>query len=495
MEIDPRIDFSPTTPSLYERLKNAGKWEAFKAGKTPQQLDYLRYSSSLMLRPDQQILRSGARYQILLSGRGSGKTHAGVYFIHECVRLGRHNLMVIAPTREDILSTVFEEGFGQHLPPYLYDPDRCLNRQSLTVRLLDGKTKIRGIPGTQPERCRGPQVSGIWIDEGCAMPLFQEVMDQVALITRTKRKKGDTSSVIFLTTTPKKTACLDELIAKKSSKVRTVSTYANRANLDPEFITELEESVEGTLWGDQELRGRVVDLGGEMLWTPHDIKPYKHKIPPQGTPEWDKWRHTLRECWIGVDPAGSLGRESSKNLGTSDDGDEIGIVCWARERADPKKWVVVDDWSERCAVDEWIDKSVRMAELYSARQIVFESVGTQKGLGRFYDTHQTVRELGIQVVLATCGNGGKGERAAPISAMYKQGRVAHCRKDDGTEDGLNHLAKLEKQMFYISGKEYTGRGSPDRLDAMVHAATEAAGLGKEKISLGMFSRRKTIVGG
>ena len=485
------IDQSPTQPSVYERLKNAGKWEAFKATKTPEELEYLRFSPAFTLRPDQRV-RDGCRYQLQLSGRGSGKTHSGVFFIRTCVDLGRHNLMVVAPTRDDVLNTIFEDGFGRHLPKWLYQEDLCLNKQALTVRLLDGKTKIRGISGERPEKMRGPGPDAIWIDEGCAMPRLQDVLDQTALIVRGKRRKSDSKAVIFFTSTPKKSEALDDLVAKKSAHTRTVSMYSNRANLDPEFIREIEESVEGTLWADQEIRGRIVDLGSDFLWTQSDFVPFKHHMPARNDPLWEEWRHHFRTIWIGVDPAGSLGRETSKNLGTSDEGDEIGIVAWAQMRDNPKHWCVIDDWSERCAVDQWIDKSVQMAEHYDSRCIVFESVGVQKGLGRFYDTHPTVKKKGIKVVLANCGNGKKSERAAPISAMFKQGRVWMARKKDGTEEGFNHLAKLEKQMTYMSGKEFTGRGSPDRLDAMVHAATEAAALGKQRVSLGMFSSRGSV---
>ena len=54
---------------------------------------------------------------------------------------------------------------------------------------------------------------------------------------------------------------------------------------------------------------------------------------------------------------------------------------------------------------------------------------------------------------------GKVLRAEPISALYEQGRVKHLRG----------LASLEDQMCQMTIGGYEGRGSPDRVDALVWA--------------------------
>ena len=53
-------------------------------------------------------------------------------------------------------------------------------------------------------------------------------------------------------------------------------------------------------------------------------------------------------------------------------------------------------------------------------------------------------------------------RAEPVAALYEQGRVAHVRG----------LEKLEEQMCLMTAQGYHGRGSPDRVDALVWALTE-----------------------
>jgi phage terminase large subunit-like protein len=57
---------------------------------------------------------------------------------------------------------------------------------------------------------------------------------------------------------------------------------------------------------------------------------------------------------------------------------------------------------------------------------------------------------------------GKAARAEPVAALYEQGRVLH----------LPGLGVLEDQMCQMTTQGYQGRGSPDRVDALVWALTE-----------------------
>ena len=59
---------------------------------------------------------------------------------------------------------------------------------------------------------------------------------------------------------------------------------------------------------------------------------------------------------------------------------------------------------------------------------------------------------------------GKGLRAEPVAALYEQGRIRHVRS--------GNLGALEDQMCQMTVRGYEGRGSPDRLDAMVWAIHE-----------------------
>ena len=57
---------------------------------------------------------------------------------------------------------------------------------------------------------------------------------------------------------------------------------------------------------------------------------------------------------------------------------------------------------------------------------------------------------------------GKGLRAEPVAALYEQGRIRHLRG----------LGALEDQMCRMTLQGYDGKGSPDRLDALVWAVHE-----------------------
>ena len=60
---------------------------------------------------------------------------------------------------------------------------------------------------------------------------------------------------------------------------------------------------------------------------------------------------------------------------------------------------------------------------------------------------------------AVTASRGKHVRAEPFSALYEQGKVRHA--------GL--FAELEEELSAFSTTGYTGRGSPNRADALIWA--------------------------
>jgi phage terminase large subunit-like protein len=57
---------------------------------------------------------------------------------------------------------------------------------------------------------------------------------------------------------------------------------------------------------------------------------------------------------------------------------------------------------------------------------------------------------------------GKVVRAEPVAALYEQGRVNHAQS----------FHALEDQMVLMTTEGFQGRGSPDRVDALVWALHE-----------------------
>ena len=96
-------------------------------------------------------------------------------------------------------------------------------------------------------------------------------------------------------------------------------------------------------------------------------------------------------------------------------------------------------------------------ERHQADQIVVE---VNQGGDLVEDVVRQVSEMvPIRKVHATRG---KHTRAEPVAALYEQGKVGH----------VPGLDALEAQMRAMTRSGYRGRGSPDRLDALVWAMTE-----------------------
>jgi phage terminase large subunit-like protein len=76
---------------------------------------------------------------------------------------------------------------------------------------------------------------------------------------------------------------------------------------------------------------------------------------------------------------------------------------------------------------------------------------------------QVIRQVDPLVpVKAVHARRGKVTRAEPVAALYEQGRVHHLRG----------LGTLEDQMCAMTARGFEGKGSPDRVDALVWALTE-----------------------
>jgi phage terminase large subunit-like protein len=103
---------------------------------------------------------------------------------------------------------------------------------------------------------------------------------------------------------------------------------------------------------------------------------------------------------------------------------------------------------------EWATTTVRLFDRYAADRVVAE---TNNGGDLVEATLRTVRKnLPYRKVTATRG---KRMRAEPVAALYEQHRVHHH----------GNLATLEDQMVTYTPDTLD---SPDRLDALVWAATE-----------------------
>jgi len=203
-----------------------------------------------------QIEPPGDWYSIwlMLAGRGAGKTRAAA----ECLAAWAWEQpgtrwLVSAPTSGDIRGTCFEgdSGLLNVIPKeILADYNKSLHE----IKLINGSF-IKGIPASEPERFRGGQWHGSWLDELAAWDYIQESWDMIQFAVRLGQRTR-----IIVTTTPKPKPLIMDLLAREGDDVvvTKASTYTNVANLAPSFQKQILQ-YEGTNLGRQEIHAEIID--------------------------------------------------------------------------------------------------------------------------------------------------------------------------------------------------------------------------------------------
>jgi predicted phage terminase large subunit-like protein len=181
---------------------------------------------------------------------------------------------VSAPTSGDLRGTCFEgdSGLINVIPKQLIvDYNKSLHE----IKLANGSF-IKGISASEPDRFRGGQWHGAWLDELAAWDYLQESWDMIMFAVRL-----GTKTKIIASTTPKPKDVVLELIGREGDDVviTRASTYSNLKNLAPSFQKQILQ-YEGTNLGRQEIHAEIIDPeeGGIVkrdwfrLWP--DTKPF-----------------------------------------------------------------------------------------------------------------------------------------------------------------------------------------------------------------------------
>lgn len=336
---------------------------------------------------------------------------------------------VIAKTSADIRDTCFEgeSGIVEVLKRYGIFNNKDYNRSNYTYIFPNG-SKIKGFSAEEPDRLRGPQHHGGWLDELAAWPKA-ETYDQYKFGLRL----GDYPKTV-ITTTPRPTKIIKELIADEHTFVTRGSTFDNKDNLAPAALAEFERKYANTRLGQQELYGAILDDNPGALWTRAVIDESR-----RASDELPSFTRVV----VGVDPAVTSGEDS----------DLTGIVTAAMDTQG--HFYILSDDTIKASPQEWATKAVQVYERYKADRIVAE---VNNGGDLVVHLFQQVK--GTIPVKKVTASRGKAVRAEPIAALYEQGRVHH----------VGYFNELEDQMCEyepgISDK------SPDRMDALVWALTE-----------------------
>jgi phage terminase large subunit-like protein len=384
-------------------------------------LEARRYRWTMDARPNQLPPPGNWTTWLLLAGRGFGKTRCGAEWVRALAEAGKSpRIALVAPIASDARDVMVEGESGiLAVSPSWFRPQYEPSKRRLTWP--------NGVIGTtysadEPDRLRGPQHHAAWADEIAAWK-HPETWDMLMLGLRL-----GTDPRIVATTTPKPVKLVRDLASSPTTHVTRGSTYDNAANLAPTFMAQIIQRYEGTRLGRQELAGELLDDYEGALWQRRMFD--DRRAAPD-----------LVRVVVAVDPAVTANEGS----------DETGIVV-AGEGVD-KRWYVLADRSCRLSPDGWAKRAVAAYDEFAADRIVAE---VNNGGDMVAATLRTVRPT--IPYTAVHASRGKTIRAAPVAALYEQGRVSHTQPFDVLEDQLC-------TWLPDSGT------SPDRLDSLVWALT------------------------
>jgi len=370
---------------------------------------------------------------LILAGRGFGKTRTGAEWIAE--QAWRHpgtRWAIVAPTYADARDTCIEGDSG--LLHALGGEVNTWNRSLGELELTNG-SKVKLFSADEPERLRGPQHHGAWCDELAAWR-YPDTWDQLQFGLRLVAPNLTPRTVV--TTTPKPTALVRQLVDRATTHVTTGSTFENAANLAPAALDELRNLYEGTRIGRQELYAELLLDTPGALWSLAQFDTPGFRAAEADVPD-------LVRVVTAVDPAVTSGEDS----------DSTGIVTVGIDHAGDL-WVLADDTC-RLSPEGWASTAVGALDTWGGDRIVAE---VNNGGDLVESVLRAVdRSVPYRKVHASRG---KRVRAEPVAALYEQGRVHH----------VGVLSELEEQM--CSWAPDGLGGSPDRVDALVWAVTDLA---------------------
>jgi phage terminase large subunit-like protein len=382
------------------------------------------YDWARRARPEQLSPPGDWRVWLVLAGRGWGKTRTGAETVRAWVAAGYRRIALVGRTAADVRDVIVEGESGI----LAVHPDAERPRWNPSNRRL---TWPNGAQATtysadEPDQLRGPQHDAALCDE-LASWQRPEAWDQLRFGLRL-----GTDPRVIVTTTPRPTKIIRDLLAASGTIVTRGRTRDNFANLAPGIVEELERRYAGTRLGRQELDGEVLDDTAGALWRWQWIDAARVVKAPD-----------LRRVVVAIDPA------VSSNEGS----DETGIVV-AAVGMDGRGYVLADA-SGKHRPEDTARIALSLSDTHGADAIVAEVNNGGDWIPAVIRSHRP--NANVRTVHASRG---KLTRAEPIAALYEQGKVSHCGAFGPLEDQLT------------TWDATSGRKSPDRLDALVWAFTD-----------------------
>lgn len=362
---------------------------------------------------------------LIMAGRGFGKTRTGAEYIRWRVETGQGmRIALVARTAADARDVMIEgeSGILAISSPWfmpIYEPSKR------RITWPNGAIATT-YSGDKPDQLRGPQHDTGWCDELAAWR-YPESFDQLLFGLRL-----GVDPRIIVTTTPRPTKIVRQLVRDSDTVVTRGSTYENKANLAPQTLKALERKYKGTTLGRQELDAELLEDVPGALWKRVMIEELRVTSIPE-----------LKRIVVAIDPATT----------SEEDSDETGIVV-AGVSYDGHGYVL-DDKSLQATPAAWAKEALAAYHKYKADRIVAES---NNGGDMIEFTLNSVSDGGKPSFKKVHASRGKHTRAEPVSALYEQKLIHH----------VGAFPELEDQMCTWLPEE----DSPDRMDALVWAFTE-----------------------
>lgn len=209
-----------------------------------------------LTRHDYQIMPQGDWWNIwlFLAGRGAGKTRTAAENLWRLAwEQPKTRWLVSAPTFADVKDVCFmgESGLLNVMPRSIIEKHNIGDNE---ITLVNGSI-IKGIPASEPDRFRGPQFSGGWLDELAAWDYLDEAWDMIQFGMRLGERP-----ILICTTTPKPKPLIIDLANRDGEDVivTKATTYDNLDNLAPTFKKQIMQ-YEGTSIGRQEINAEIID--------------------------------------------------------------------------------------------------------------------------------------------------------------------------------------------------------------------------------------------
>ncbi len=283
-----------------------------------------------------------------------------------------------------------------------------------------------------PESLRGPQFDAAWVDELAKWRKADATWDMLQFGLRL----GDRPRVC-VTTTPRRITLLRDLLDRDSTVMTHAPTQANRANLAASFLSEIAARYAGTSLGRQEIDGALLTDVDGALWGVEQLLACQVESPPD-----------LTRIVVAIDPPGS------SHAGSDACGIIVAGVCVDGPVQSWRAHVLEDASIGAARPTDWARAAIAAMQRHGADRLVAE---VNQG-GDMVEA--VIRQIDPLVSYRSVhASRGKVARAEPVAALYEQGRVGHARG----------LGALEDQMCQMTTAGFAGRGSPDRVDALVWA--------------------------